>query len=126
MEISVSHLLLFFLFLRLVFSYQLLKLNFLVGAALSSISDVILSVDHWAKGRGDYVPPYSTRGCVRSFVSGLVPMAKRNHRLALCLTATYGRTLSKASEVLMQVRGSKSERGNDRTIESIEKDSVCV
>ena len=80
-----------------------IKLNYHIGAALSSMSDVILSVDQWAKGRGNYVPPYSTRGCVRSFISSLVPMAARNHRLALCLTATYGRTLSKASEVLMQV-----------------------
>ena len=65
---------------------------------------------------------YSAKGCVRSLLSGLVPAARRNHRLALCLTATYGRTLSKASEDLMQV---KNRREGEAAEEQVKKRRKC-
>ena len=71
---------------------------------LSPISGMILSADHWAKGRvGTYVAPYSLKGCVRAVTDRLTPFTHTTHRLAFCLTATYGRTLSKAAEDFVQV-----------------------
>jgi hypothetical protein len=51
-----------------------------------------------------YVTQRSARGVVGFLIEPLTPFAKRSHRLALCLSATYGRTLSKASGDLIKVR----------------------
>jgi hypothetical protein len=41
---------------------------------------------------------YIYRGCIGTIVAPFISQAKRHHRLALCLVATYGRTLCKAAE----------------------------
>lgn len=75
-----------------------------LGAAFSPIADAIVSIDQWAKGKGAYVTQRSVRGIVGYLIEPFTPFAKRSHRLALCLSATYGRTLSKASGDLIKVR----------------------
>ena len=85
-------------------SYFIMFIKSFLGAMLSPISGMILSADHWAKGRvGGYVAPYSLKGCVRAVTDRLTPFTHTTHRLAFCLTATYGRTLSKAAEDFVQV-----------------------
>jgi hypothetical protein len=66
---------------------------------LSPLAHAVLSLDHWAKGRPQsYVRACSLRGCIGTIVAPFISQAKRHHRLALCLVATYGRTLCKAAE----------------------------
>ena len=50
-----------------------------------------------------YVTQRSARGIVGYLIEPFTPFAKKTHRLALCLSATYGRTLSKASGDLIKV-----------------------
>lgn len=75
----------------------------LSGALFCSVSEMVFRIRHWADNRGVYVTPYSVKGCVGSLTEHLTPFATRNHRLAYCLTATYGRTFSTAADGFIKV-----------------------
>jgi Plasma-membrane choline transporter len=67
------------------------------GALICPLAQVVLGLHYWSQGRslGGYM---SGRGLVSSLCFPFVPVASRYHRLAHCLTATYGRTFCKAAE----------------------------
>lgn len=68
------------------------------GALLSQMYMLVLSLEHWGRGRpGSVSGRFSLRRLVQGLVAPVAGSARRHHRLALCLTATYGKTLCTAA-----------------------------
>jgi hypothetical protein len=74
------------------------------GALFCPLSQRVLSVYHWASHSRFASASVGNqfRNAVLNIVFPLVKHARRHHRLALPLTATYGRTLCKAAEEQME------------------------
>jgi len=88
------------------------------GALFSPLSHRILAMHNWSRGRpSTVVTRCSARGFVGSFCAPFLYSARRHHRLAFCLTATYGRTLCKAAEEQMQL--------HPETIDISVEDATC-
>jgi len=70
------------------------------GALFCPFAQRVLSIYYWASHSRFSSPSIwnQFRNAVLSLIFPLVKYARRYHRLAMCLTATYGRTLCKAAE----------------------------
>lgn len=69
------------------------------GALVCPFAQPILAANHYCKGRPNtIVSRWSVKGLLSRIVSPFVSTAQRHNRLAFCLAATYGLTLSKAAE----------------------------